>query len=209
MATIDNVGRPAWMYDTATDKWYAISGRISTGSNYVWTGAHEWQNNSQFTGGLIATYKFNYFLNPAERASTVTSPHKGLLTFIEQDSVGNVINKFEYWNGSAWTSVNSLTETNQQSATSYTLSLSDRDKIVELNNSASITLTVPPNSSIAFPVGSSVTILQTGTGQVTVVGGSGVTVNANPGLKLSGQWAAATLVKRATDTWILLGNTTA
>ena len=96
---------------------------------------------------------------------------------------------------------------NQQNGTSYALQISDRDKIVELNNSASISLTVPANSTAPFPIGSSITIVQTGAGQVTVAGAGGVTVNSNPGLKLSGQWATAVLVKRATDTWLMMGNT--
>lgn len=95
--------------------------------------------------------------------------------------------------------------TNAQTGTSYTLALSDRDKIVELNNAASITLTVPTNASVAFPIGSSVTLLQTGAGQVTI-GGAGVTINGTPGLKLRTQWSSATLIKRATDTWVAIGD---
>lgn len=100
--------------------------------------------------------------------------------------------------------------TNAQTGTSYTLALSDSTKIVELNNAAAITLTVPTDASVAFPVGTQINLLQTGAGQVTVVGASGVTVNSEGGkLKLKGQWAAATLVKRATNTWVIFGNTAA
>ena len=95
---------------------------------------------------------------------------------------------------------------NAQTGTSYTIQLSDRDRIVELNNANAITLTVPTDAAVNFPVGSNVSLLQTGAGQVTV-GGAGVTINSNPGLKLSGQWAAATLIKRAANTWVLIGNT--
>ena len=94
---------------------------------------------------------------------------------------------------------------NPQTGTTYTLQESDRDKIVELNNSSAITVTLG-TAADALPVGSNITILQTGAGQVTVVGSS-VTVNSNPGLKLSGQWAAATLIKRASGVWVMLGNT--
>jgi hypothetical protein len=65
------------------------------------------------------------------------------------------------------------------------------------------------NSSVAFPTGSQINIIQTGAGQVTVAGAGGVTVNATPGLKLRAQWSAATLVKRATDTWVLIGDLSA
>lgn len=95
--------------------------------------------------------------------------------------------------------------TNAQTGTSYTLALTDRDRIVELNNAAAITLTVPTNASVAFPVGSTLTLLQTGAGQVTI-GGAGVTINATPGLKLRAQWSSATLLKRATDTWVAFGD---
>lgn len=98
---------------------------------------------------------------------------------------------------------------NQQSGTSYTLALADTGKIVELSNTSAITLTVPANTSVALATGSQIQLLQTNTGQVTVAGASGVTVNANPGLKIRGRWSAATLIKRGTDTWVLVGDITA
>lgn len=97
------------------------------------------------------------------------------------------------------------TITNAQSA-SYTLVLADRSKMVEMSVASGNTLTVPPNSSVAYPVGTTITVLQTGAGQTTITAGSGVTVNATPGLKLRAQWSSATLIKRATDTWVALGD---
>ena len=79
---------------------------------------------------------------------------------------------------------------------------------MELNNSSAITLTIPTNASVAYPTGTTITILQTGTGQVTVTGPSGGTLNYTPGNKLRAQWSSATLIKRATDTWVMLGDTT-
>jgi hypothetical protein len=98
--------------------------------------------------------------------------------------------------------------TNAQAA-SYTLVLSDKDKIVEMGVGSANNLTVPSNSSVAFPVGSQVNILQTGSGQTTVVAAGGVTINATPGLKIRAQWSYATLIKRATDTWVLVGDVSA
>ena len=95
---------------------------------------------------------------------------------------------------------------NSQSS-GYTLVLSDAAKLVEMSGGG--TLTVPANSSVAFSVGSQVNILQTGASQVTVAGAGGVTVNATPGLKLRTQWSSATLIKRATDTWVLVGDLSA
>jgi len=93
---------------------------------------------------------------------------------------------------------------------SYTLSaLTERDSVIEVNSASAVTITVPTNSTIAYPVGTSIDILQTGAGQITVAGASGVTVNATPGLKLRTQWSGATLFKRATDTWVLYGDLSA
>lgn len=89
---------------------------------------------------------------------------------------------------------------------SYTLVLADKNKIVEMNNASANNLTVPPNSSVAFPIGAQINILQTGAGQTTIVEGAGVTVNRTPGLKLRAQWSSATLIKRATDSWVLIGD---
>ena len=91
-------------------------------------------------------------------------------------------------------------------AASYTLALTDKNKLVEIGNASANTLTVPPNSSVAFPIGSTLTILQTGAGQCTITAGAGVTVNGTPGLKLRTIWSSATLIKRATDTWVALGD---
>jgi hypothetical protein len=92
---------------------------------------------------------------------------------------------------------------------SYTLVLSDASKLVEISNASANNLTVPLNSSVAFAVGTQISLLQTGAGQMTVVATGGVTINATPGLKLRAQWSSATLVKRATDTWVLVGDLSA
>jgi len=98
---------------------------------------------------------------------------------------------------------------NQQTGTTYTLVTSDVNKLVELNNANPITLTVPTNSGTpGFNVGDQINLLQTGAGQVTV-GGAGVTINGTPGLKMRAQWSSATLIKRATDTWVLVGDLSA
>lgn len=98
--------------------------------------------------------------------------------------------------------------TNAQT-TSYTLVLTDAGRLIEMNVASANNLTVPLNSSVAFPIGTKIDILQTGAGQTTIVATGGVTINSTPGLKLSAQWAAASLIKRGTDTWVLVGNLSA
>jgi hypothetical protein len=97
-----------------------------------------------------------------------------------------------------------------QKTASYTLSaLTERDDLIEMGSSSALTLTIPLNSAVAFPIGTSLDILQTSTGQVTIAGAAGVTVNATPGLKLRTQWSSATLFKRAENTWVVYGDLTA
>ena len=92
---------------------------------------------------------------------------------------------------------------------SYTLVIADAGKQVEISSASGVTLTVPTNAVAAFPIGTTIIIVQTGAGQITVAGSAGVTVNATPGLKLYGQWSTALLLKRATDTWLLSGDLSA
>jgi hypothetical protein len=103
---------------------------------------------------------------------------------------------------------NSLVTIDPETA-SYTLILTNQDQMVEMNVSAGNTLTVPANSSVAFPIGTRIHVVQTGSGQTTITPAGGVTVNGTPGLKTRAQWSAVTLVKRATDTWVAFGDLTA
>ena len=98
--------------------------------------------------------------------------------------------------------------TNAQAA-SYTLVLTDQSDLVEISNASANTLTVPLNSSVAFPVGTTITVLQTGAGQTTITPTGGVTINGTPGLKLRAQWSSATLIKRAENTWVAIGDLSA
>lgn len=100
---------------------------------------------------------------------------------------------------------------NAQTGTAYTLALSDTglDKLLTLNNTAAIALTVPANATTAMPVGSVADIAQLGAGQVTVTPEAGVTIRATPGAKIAAQYGAATLVKIATDVWLLTGRLSA
>jgi hypothetical protein len=99
--------------------------------------------------------------------------------------------------------------TNDETA-SYTLVLADAAKVVEMNVSTANNLTVPLNSSVAFPIGTQILVLQTGTGQTTIVATSGVTINSvDAKLKLSKRWSSAVLIKRGTDTWVAVGDLSA
>ena len=110
--------------------------------------------------------------------------------------------------GALWNRVLQSTIQRAEKTSAYTLVAQDVGRLIEINMAGANTLTVPTNASVPFPVGAQINILQTAGGQVTV-GGAGVTINATPGLKLRTQWSSATLIKRATDTWVLVGDLSA
>jgi hypothetical protein len=90
---------------------------------------------------------------------------------------------------------------------SYTLdSLTLADNIIEVDSTSATTITIPLDSVVNYPVGTSIDILQTNTGQVTIAATGGVTLNSTPGLKLRTRWSSATILKRAANTWIAYGD---
>lgn len=99
-----------------------------------------------------------------------------------------------------------LVTTNRQTA-SYTLVLSDAGKTIEMNVGSANNLTVPLNSSVAFPIGTQIDAIQYGAGQTTIVATSGVTIRSQSGyLKIGVQYSAVTLIKIATNEWYCIGN---
>ncbi len=124
---------------------------------------------------------------------TLTTPNIGAATGTSLETTGAVIAHFAQ---------------NPQVA-SYTLVLTDDGDIVTINNGSANNLTVPLNSTVAFPVGTQITIIQIGAGQTTIVATGGVTINSTPGLKLRAQYSVATLIKLGTDSWIAAGDLSA
>ena len=92
-------------------------------------------------------------------------------------------------------------------AAGYEIVLTDNGKMVEVSNASAVTLSIPTNST-AFATGAQITILQTGVGQVTIAATTPgtTTVNGSPGLKLRGQWSSAVCIKRAAESWVVLGD---
>lgn len=96
-------------------------------------------------------------------------------------------------------------------ATSDTLVLTDADnKLIVYSTTGTVTITVPPNSSVAMTTGSVVNIIKTGaTGTLSIIQGSGVTLasagatSTNP--VITGQYKAASLLKVDTNTWYCVG----
>lgn len=90
---------------------------------------------------------------------------------------------------------------------SYTLVIADSNKVILQNVSSANTITVPPNSSVALPIGIQIPVVQYGAGQTSFVAGAGVTLSTPDGaLKLRVQYSAATLIKTGINSWILMGD---
>lgn len=100
-----------------------------------------------------------------------------------------------------------LTALNAQTS-SYTLVLGDAGNTeVQMNNASANNLTIPTNASVAFAIGTTITITSIGAGQTTIVPTGGVTMNAAGGAtKLRVQYSHAVLLKTATNTWELSGD---
>lgn len=97
----------------------------------------------------------------------------------------------------------------------YTLALTDKNKFIEMNLASANTVSVPTNGSVAFPVGSQIHITQYGAGktQIVAVTPATTTIRSTPsagnGAYLRAQYSSATLIKRATDEWYLVGDLSA
>jgi hypothetical protein len=94
----------------------------------------------------------------------------------------------------------------------YTLQLTDKNKFIKMNiTSTANTVTIPLDSTITFPEGAQIHIIQYGSGKTQVVGASGsVNIYATPGTYLRAQYSSATLLKCATaNTWMLMGDLSA
>jgi hypothetical protein len=94
-----------------------------------------------------------------------------------------------------------------QSANTKTLALTDNGSYVRCSNSTTMTVTIPNNSTVAFPTGAEMVFFQVGAGNVQFANAAGVTVNSkDDALFLTGQFSAATLKKITTNTWDLIGD---
>jgi len=93
----------------------------------------------------------------------------------------------------------------------YTAVLTDQYQVlVPMNKATAVAFKIPTNASVAFPVGTAITILNKGAGAVTISAvTSGTTtvlsagaVAASPTLA---QYKTAVCIKTATDTWYVVG----
>lgn len=171
----------------------AEPGSPSDGDMYLLTGSPtgtNWSGNAN---------KIALFLNTAWIFRT---PKEGWFGWVDDE------NTIIAYDGAAWVANNGFGGgVSTQSGTSYTAGLGDANTYILFTNGSSITFTIPPNASVAFPVGTVIEMEQNGAGALSVAAGSGVTVNSRGAdLTLAGQYAVAAVKKVATNTWTLTGD---
>lgn len=108
-----------------------------------------------------------------------------------------------------WETPTSTTVPRSTKTNSYTLALADAGTVIEMNSASPTTVTVPPNSTVAFGTDPDtvIEVARIGAGSVTIVAGSGVTVLSKDSLLVIGnRYGSVVLRKRATNEWILVGD---
>jgi hypothetical protein len=132
-----------------------------------------------------------------------------------QNSSGTVLAKVDASGNITANSITAapLVSVNTQTGTTYTTVLSDNNAIVTLNNASAISVTIPTNASVAYPIGSQITFAWiTGAGQPTISAVTPATTtiistgatSASPKLRVVN--STATAIKIATDSWLVVGD---
>lgn len=214
----------ALVFDASTSKWINatvdVQGAIDTANAYT-DSAVAAIPAPDFTGYATETYVSTAISNipPADLTSYATESYVNTAVSNMVDSAPETLNTLNELAAALADDPDFATTVSAtiaskadrvisfvQQSGSYTIGLQDMDKMIDLNGSAAITLTVPADTSTNFPIGATVSVLQSGLGQVTVSPESGVTINSTPGLSLRTQWSSASLVKRSANTWLLSGD---
>lgn len=164
-----------------------------------------------FTAGqvLTATAVNTYLMqqavqvhaSSAARSSAVPVPSEGMVSYLSDRNI------VESYDGANWHPIDSVINVRTAATANYTLAAADTGDLLEINaSSGTVTVTVPPDSSVSFPTGAQINVLAIGTATHSFSAGSGVTLNGTPGLKLRAQWSSATLIKRGANTWVVIGD---
>jgi hypothetical protein len=204
----------------SASQWSTVNPTLSSGE----VGYETDTNKFKIGDGSSAWSDLDYFLDSSELTSQISSASASIISYLVDSApdtldtlneIAAALGDDENFATTVTTAIATKSplypSTNAQTGTTYTLVLADDNKFVEMDNSSSNTVTIPLNSSVAFPVGAQVTVITTGTGLTTVSPTSGVTLNyysptSNSTARIRARYSAVTLVKRATDTWIAIGN---
>ena len=91
---------------------------------------------------------------------------------------------------------------------SYTLAIEDLNvALVAMSVAGANDLTIPPNTTVGFPIGAQIMLVQDGVGTTTIVAGAGVTIlSFGSFLNMAGQYAGVTMIQKELNVWYLIGN---
>jgi len=209
MTTVSSNSKVAYMFDAASQTWYAIAGVANTNVPYEWTQAHTHGSIVTFNDVIRAKGGVNRFTNPTARNSIITAPVKGTVCFVEQTDGGTDINQVQIYNGTSWVGMLDTT-TIDTKTTDYTIGLADAGKTLLIDSTTDRTVTVPLNSDVPFAIGQRLDVVRLNTGNVTFAGVVGVNINSkNSNKKIAARYSGASLIKYDTNTWVLIGDLTA
>jgi hypothetical protein len=91
---------------------------------------------------------------------------------------------------------------NNQTGTTYTFVLLDAAKVVSSNNASAVTFTIPPQSSVVWTTGATLTVANYGAGTLTIAAGAGVTLTNSTATVA--QFASATIVRTGSNAWTVI-----
>jgi len=126
----------------------------------------------------------------------------GTLPNLISNSVGTTTGTIAAGNDSRFTTIASTTQSGN-----YTFALSDAGTCIEGTSASAQSFTIPPQTTVAFPLGTVMEVFQFGSGQITIVAGAGVTILSD-GAKVTtaAQYATISLRQRALNIWVLSGD---
>jgi hypothetical protein len=165
-----------------------------------------------FTAGAVLTAtEVNTYLmqqatqvyaSSAARASAVPVPTEGMVTYLSDTNI------VETYDGVNFNPIDSVINVRTAATASFNLGAGDAGDLLQVNatGSGTVTVTVLPDATYTFPIGCQINLLSVGTATVATAAGTGVTLNGTPGLVLRAQYSSATLLKRAADTWVVIGD---
>jgi hypothetical protein len=211
MSTISNVGKVAYVYDQPNDTWHPVAGYTNTTQSFAWSGAHSFSSTVNFNSVLNAKAGVNNFLDPAARDLAIPTPPNGAVAFVRQTNAGAVINQIQYYYNGLWRTYGENASLLFKTS-SHTLELSDAGQTIDMATTSSNVIAIPTNASVPFLVGSQIAVIQTGPGQTSFAAIDPLTttiLSKNSNKKIAARYSPATLIKKDTNTWILIGDLTA
>jgi len=206
MATISTSGKLAYMYDENTDTWYAVGGATNTAAAYNWLNTNTFSSTVIFEDVVRSEAGINNFQNATARDTALPTPINGLVCFVRQTDAGAQINQIQYYYNGSWRYVNDGSELLTKIA-DYTVQASDSGQFIIMDSASNRTITIPTNATVPFAIGQRIDIARYGLGTVTIAPATGVILaSAESLVTLREQYSGATIVKTASDSWLLIGD---